>query len=134
MYFSKFIKKPMIYVLLIFALGIILSSILIFKKKKAKECFSVENFDKATDYTRWKEKTSKIGKVLVDGYRVELSPENILSFKHDKENYTIFRVTRDNGIILLPIKQKNSLKRKANNAFCSLVERALIHPINPVIE
>lgn len=99
--------------------------------KEPVSCFSPENFDKTIDYTRWKDRTSKIGKVLVNDYRVKVSEENEILFKHDKDDYTIFKVTREKGIILLPIKQGKSLPRKANEAYCELLKRAEFHPVNP---
>src|SRR6187402_2787915 len=114
------------YILLVGAvIGIAVFLFVSFSKSKNKECFTAENFDKTIDYTRWKQKTSKIGKVLVNDYRVEVSNENELLFKHDKDQYTIFKVNREKGIILLPVKQTERLKAKANNAFCELLERAL---------
>ncbi len=115
----------------IIAVIILVSLILYFSKTDTKECFTVENFDKVLDYTKWKQRTSKIGKVLVNGYRVEVTTEDEIIFKNDKENYTLFKVTRNKGIVLLPVKQNSSLIRKANNAFCELLERALFHPVNP---
>ncbi len=101
------------------------------RRVKNRVCFSPDNFDKLLVYTQWKQATSKIGKVLVKGYRVEVSPENEILFKLEEDNYTVFKVSRVEGIVLLAVKHRASLTRKANNAFCELLDRALLHPILP---
>lgn len=123
---------------LLISLGILLIAflaawILRSNGKEPVSCFSEENFDKAIKYTRWKDKTSKIGKVLVNGYRVKVSEENEILFKEDKDksDYTIFKVSREKGIILLPVNPSKSLPRKANEAFCELLERAKFHGNTP---
>jgi hypothetical protein len=103
-----------------------------FSRRKGKNCFTPENFDKVLEYTKWKQRTSKIGKVLVDEYRVEVSPEEEILFKKDNDkHYTLFKINREDGIILLAIKHQTFLQRKAHNAFCELLERALFHPVVP---
>lgn len=121
----------MVYLIIIVLVGIGIIVIVSFSRKKNEECFSQENFDKVIDYTKWKQKTSKIGKVLISPYRVEVSLENELLFKNDKKGNLIFKVIRINGIVIPEAGKSDALKRKANNAFCELLKRALFHPINP---
>jgi hypothetical protein len=122
----------MVYFIIIVVLVLVIAVSLSFLKKiKQENCFSPENFDKVLDYTKWKQKTSKIGKVLVDSYKVEVNEENEIIFKEDKNNYTIFKVNRKEGIVLLAVYQKKDLTNKANGAFCELLNRALFHPVNP---
>jgi hypothetical protein len=71
---------------------------------------------------------------LVNGYRVKVSEENEILFKDDKKDYTVFKVTRDKGIVLLPAKQSKSLPSKSDEAFCELVERAKIHGNTPDVQ
>jgi hypothetical protein len=124
--------RTMVYLIFIVLLVIVTAvSFSFFNNGKQENCFSPENFDKVLDYTKWKQRTSKIGKVLVDSYRVEVSEENEIVFKEDKNNYTIFKVNRKDGIVLLAIQQKKNLINKANGAFCELLKRALFHPVNP---
>ncbi len=116
----------------IISIGIVLKVYFLtryFYRKQKKNCFSPENFDKTLEYTKWKQKTSKIGKVLVGSYRVEVSPEDELLYKNDETLYTVFKVTREEGIVILAVKHRNSLVQKSNNAFCELLQRALTHPI-----
>lgn len=101
-------------------------------KTQSENCFDPDEFEAIYNYTIWKDKTSKIGKVLVNKYRVEVSKEDkTLHFKDDKEDYTIFKVNQEKGIILLPVKQSKKLETKANQAYCALLERARLHPVSP---
>ena len=120
------------YILAIVILLKIYFLTLYFSRRKEQNCFTPENFDKVLEYTKWKQRTSKIGKVLVDEYCVEVSPEDEILFRKDNdEHYTLFKINRDEGIILLAVKQPDALKRNANNAFCELLGRAIFHPVNP---
>lgn len=89
-----------------------------------ESCFSTKNFDKALGYILWKDPISKIGKVLVNGYLVQVNEGNEIVFKNDKENYTVFKVNREKGIIIVSIKTKNNLQYQADKAFCELLKRA----------
>lgn len=103
-----------------------------FSRRGEKSCFTPENFDKVIEYTKWKQRTSKIGKVLVGKYRVEVSPEEEILFKSDNDDqYTFFKISREEGIVLLTSKHQNSLQRKADNAFCELLQYAFFHPAVP---
>lgn len=121
--------------LTILVLAFILASFKIFYKikkanSKPKSCFTTENFDKTLSYTKWKQKTSKIGKVLVSPYRVEVNEKDEIIFMKDKDRSLVFKVTRNDGIVLLITEPKKNLMNKANEAFCELLKRALFHPVN----
>jgi hypothetical protein len=120
----------------IVALAFILVSFKIFYKikkanSKPKNCFTAENFDKTLSYTKWKQKTSKIGKVLINPYRVEVNEKDEIVFMKDKDRSLVFKVTRNEGIVILITEPRKNLTDKANKAFCELLERALFHPVNP---
>jgi hypothetical protein len=98
---------------------------------KIPSCFAPQNFDKAMEYTRWKQANSKIGKVLIGKYRVEVSTEDELLFKNDNDLLTIFRVDREEGIVLLTGNKQRTLERTANEVFCELVKRSISHITAP---
>lgn len=90
-------------------------------KKETTSCFTPEAYDRVLKYVIWKDQTSKIGKVLVTGY--EVKPEaDTLVFR--KDGYTLFRITREAGITALAVKNQKRLHKKAEKAFCELLERA----------
>lgn len=124
------------YIFLIILI-LILSALFLFScqnktKSQSQNCFDKKEFEAIYNYAIWKNRTSKIGKLLVNGYRVEVDKNNkTLIFKKDKEDYTIFKVNVEKGIILLPIKQTKRLENKVNKIYCELIKRARLHPVPP---
>lgn len=98
-----------------------------FSKREKKNCFTEGNFDAALKYAIWKQQTSNPGTVSVGRYWVEVSPEEELLFKKGDEHYTVFKVNREDGIVIMAVKHRESMKWKAENAFCELLKMAIFH-------
>lgn len=96
--------------------------------QKVTNCFNKENFDLALKYAKWKESTSKNGKVLLNGYEVQISNTEDIIF--NKKGVTIIKVNKEKGIILLQAKQSSKMQRNGHESFCELVERAEISKNN----
>ncbi len=115
----------MIWIISLVLLGAAVSAWMFWPGKKYPEtCFTPENFDSVMKYVEWKDRTSKIGKVLVNGFVVKIENSNQLVFRKDKTTAVAFTITRDKKIELMEVNKADSLKRKAEGAFCELLERA----------
>ncbi|TAF33438.1 MAG: hypothetical protein EAZ57_05750 [Cytophagales bacterium] len=90
---------------------------------KTVMCFSESNFLSALEYVKWKQYTSKIGKVLVNDYVVTLEENGAVIVFSNKEDWPIFKVTASQFIIM-PIYHTKRVHRKSHNAFCALVNLA----------
>lgn len=102
-----------------------------FSKREKKSCFSPENFDHVLEFVKWKQKTLRPGAFQVNGYCVEVSQEDELLFKTKEGHYTLFKVTREDGITIMAVKHGDALVRKADNAFCELFKKSIFHPMLP---
>lgn len=115
----------MIWIISLVLLGAAVSAWMFWPGKKYPEtCFTPENFDSVMKYVEWKDRTSKIGKVLVNGFVVKIENSNQLVFRKDKTTTVAFTITRDKKIELVEVNKAESLKRKAEGTFCELLERA----------
>ncbi|MBD2570504.1 hypothetical protein [Anabaena lutea] len=73
----------------------------------------------------WKDPISKIGKVLVNGYLLQVNEETKLCLR-----MTVFKVNREKSLIIVSIKSKNNLQYQADKAFCELLKRATFSQSN----
>ena len=86
--------------------------------------YSSQDFVLAHRYVSWKQQTSKIGKVLVEGFEVKTQGTDLLTFQENGTNYTLFKFDKEKGLIILVINPHKSLSRNAHQAFAELVKRA----------
>ncbi|MCU0429625.1 MAG: hypothetical protein MUF42_06595 [Cytophagaceae bacterium] len=87
-------------------------------------CWSELNVEKVCTYVEWKDKTSKIGKVLVANYEVKLEGEKLLFYKKNS-SILQFTVTKTEGIQMAGTSSKYH-KGKAERAFCELLKYATL--------
>ncbi len=87
-------------------------------------CFDSDQFDTILRYSTWKMQTNKTIHVMVNDFEMEVLPKRVIAFKQD--GYTIARVSKEDGITLLPVKQSDRLTNSVHEAYCALSKRAKI--------
>jgi hypothetical protein len=87
-------------------------------------CFDSATFDHVLRYSTWYAETRKTNRVLVNDFEMEVLDKRVIALKQD--GYTIARISKEDGITLLPVKQSDRLTNNVHEAYCSLSNRAKI--------
>lgn len=96
-----------------------------FTPKVVESCFTQANYEQTLKYCKWKLQTAKTVRVTISGgYELKIGDNQDILFQ--ERGYSIARISKDEGIVLLPVKQSKKLENKVNTAFCDLVKTATI--------
>lgn len=87
-------------------------------------CFDSATFDHVLRYSIWYAETRKTNRVMVNNFEMEVLEKRIIAFKQD--GYTIARISKEDGIVLLPEYQDDRVKNSVNEAYCALAKNAQI--------
>lgn len=87
-------------------------------------CFDSATFDHVLRYSIWYAETRKTNRVLVNDFEMEVLEKRVITLK--QEGYTIARISKEEGITLLPMKQNDRLKNSVHEAYCELTKRSTI--------
>lgn len=84
-------------------------------------CFSKTNFDSVHQFVLMKIKNSETKIYVYEGYELVLNGDSKIAFK--QKGYTLFTVSKEFGICILPILSRDNerVKLKTNQLFCELV-------------
>lgn len=87
-------------------------------------CFDSATFDHVLRYSIWYAETRKTNRVLVNDFEMEVLEKRVIAFKQN--GYTMARVSKEDGITLLPVQQNDRVKNSVHEAYCALAKNATI--------